>query len=204
MMSELIPSSLGRKQPCVFISGPSFAREVMEGRPTGVVAACSDRELARTVQELFASQIMRVNATGDVVGVEICGALKNVLAIAAGIVEGLDLGNNALAALIAQGCSEIRWLSEKMGAQPTTMSGLSGLGDIMLTCYGSLSRNRSVGIRLGKGEKLADIVASSKQVGTGWVPIAIPPLYMRVRSLFRQSRVHAFFLTSSAAPNFSL
>lgn len=112
---------------------------------------------------------MRVNTTGDVVGVEICGALKNVLAIAAGIVEGLDLGNNALAALIAQGCSEIRWLAEKMGAQPTTLSGLSGLGDIMLTCYGSLSRNRSVGIRLGKGEKLADIVASSKQVSPqGW------------------------------------
>jgi glycerol-3-phosphate dehydrogenase (NAD+) len=80
----------------------------MEGRPTGVVAACKDLKLARTVQELFASQIMRVNTTSDVVGVEICGALKNVLAIAAGIVEGLDLGNNALAALIAQGCSEIR------------------------------------------------------------------------------------------------
>ncbi|GAX80140.1 hypothetical protein CEUSTIGMA_g7578.t1 [Chlamydomonas eustigma] len=167
MMSELIPSALERKHPCVFLSGPSFAQEVMEGRPTGVVAACKDFELARTVQELFASQVMRVNTTSDVVGVEICGALKNVLAIAAGIVEGLDLGNNALAALIAQGCSEIRWLAEKMGARPTTMSGLSGLGDIMLTCYGSLSRNRSVGIRLGKGEKLADIVASSKQVAEG-------------------------------------
>ena len=126
---------------------------------------------------------MRVNTTGDVVGVEICGALKNVLAIAAGIVEGLDLGNNALAALIAQGCSEIRWLAEKMGAQPTTLSGLSGLGDIMLTCYGSLSRNRSVGIRLGKGEKLADIVASSKQV-RGTIIILIQILCFGVLSSF--------------------
>lgn len=100
-------------------------------------------------------------------GVEICGALKNVLAIAAGIVEGLELGHNALAALIAQGCAEIRWLAEKLGAKPATMSGLSGLGDIMLTCYGDLSRNRSVGVRLGRGERLEDILASSSQVGGG-------------------------------------
>ncbi|GFH14513.1 glycerol-3-phosphate dehydrogenase [NAD(+)] [Haematococcus lacustris] len=107
MMSELVPSALERKQPAVFLSGPSFAKEVMEQRPTGVVAACKDGHLARTVQALLASQVMRVNTTSDVVGVEICGALKNVLAIAAGIVEGLDLGHNAMAALIAQGCSEI-------------------------------------------------------------------------------------------------
>lgn len=100
-------------------------------------------------------------------GVEICGALKNVLAIAAGIVQGLDLGHNALAALVAQGCSEIRWLSEKLGAKPATMIGLSGLGDIMLTCYGDLSRNRSVGVRLGRGEALPDILASSSQVAEG-------------------------------------
>ncbi|KAG2501482.1 hypothetical protein HYH03_001260 [Edaphochlamys debaryana] len=162
-MSDLIPSALERKQPAVFLSGPSFAKEVMENRPTGVVAACKDPELARTVQALFASPTMRVNTTTDVVGVEICGALKNVLAIAAGIVQGLDLGHNALAALVAQGCSEIRWLAEKMGGKSTTMSGLSGLGDIMLTCYGDLSRNRTVGMRLGRGEKIADILASSKQ-----------------------------------------
>jgi len=90
-----------------------------------------------------------------------------VLAIAAGIVEGLDLGHNALAALVAQGCAEIRWLAEKLGAKPQTMSGLSGLGDIMLTCYGDLSRNRSVGMRLGRGEKLEDIIASSSQVRGG-------------------------------------
>jgi glycerol-3-phosphate dehydrogenase (NAD+) len=97
-------------------------------------------------------------------GVEICGALKNVLAIAAGIVEGLELGHNALAALIAQGCAEIRWLCSKVGAKPATISGLSGLGDIMLTCYGDLSRNRAVGVRLGRGEALHDILASSSQV----------------------------------------
>lgn len=94
------------------------------------------------MQQLFASPTMRVNTTSDVIGVELCGALKNVLAIAAGIVEGLELGHNAMAALVTQGCSEIRWLAEKAGAKPATISGLSGLGDIMLTCYGSLSRNR--------------------------------------------------------------
>lgn len=107
-MSDLVPSALERKQPAVFLSGPSFAKEVMQQRPTGLVAASKDIKLARTVQALFASPTMRVNTTSDVVGVEMCGALKNVLAIAAGIVEGMDLGNNALAALVAQGCSEIR------------------------------------------------------------------------------------------------
>jgi glycerol-3-phosphate dehydrogenase (NAD+) len=115
-MAELIPSALERKQPAVFISGPSFAKEVMEHRPTGVVAACKDLKLATAVQELFASKTMRVNTTSDVVGVEVAGALKNVLAIAAGIVEGLDLGNNSMAALVAQGCSEIRFVwSDTLG-----------------------------------------------------------------------------------------
>ena len=174
-MSELIPDALGRRQPAAFLSGPSFAKEVMDLRPTGVVAASKvwhrplddplvdgpcldfvhgtiakevlvcdmqDKKLAREMQGLFASPFLRVNTTTDVTGVEICGALKNVLALAAGIVEGLELGNNAMAALVAQGCAEIRWLAEKMGAKSATVSGLSGLGDIMLTCYGSLSRNR--------------------------------------------------------------
>lgn len=167
MMSEIIPSALQRKQPAVFLSGPSFAREVMELRPTVVVAASKDANLARKVQQLLAGPYLRVNTSTDVIGVEICGALKNVLAIAAGIVQGLDLGNNAMAALLSQGCSEIRWLADKMGAKPTTVSGLSGLGDIMLTCYGALSRNRSVGIRLGQGEALQDILDSSSQVAEG-------------------------------------
>jgi len=192
VMSDLIPSALGRKQPTVFLSGPSFAAEVMDERPTGLVAASRDKKLCRDVQALFASPFMRINISTDVMGVEICGALKNVLAIAAGIVEGLELGNNAMAALISQGCSEIRWLAEKMGAKPATVSGLSGLGDIMLTCYGSLSRNRSVGVRLGKGEALADIMSSSKQVAEG-VPTA-----GAVVSLARKYRVQLPVLTAVA------
>ncbi|KAI8105543.1 hypothetical protein M9434_000128 [Picochlorum sp. BPE23] len=192
IMSDLIPSALGRKQPMVFLSGPSFAKEVMDERPTGLVAASRDKVLCRKVQNLFASPTMRVNITTDVIGVEICGALKNVLAIAAGIVEGLELGNNAMAALISQGCSEIRWLAEKMGAKPATVSGLSGLGDIMLTCYGSLSRNRSVGVRLGKGDALVDILASSSQVAEG-VPTAGV-----VVSLARKYRVQLPVLTAVA------
>eukprot|EP00878_Enallax_costatus_P031603 GHUV01034565.1.p1 GENE.GHUV01034565.1~~GHUV01034565.1.p1 ORF type:complete len:196 (+),score=40.13 GHUV01034565.1:755-1342(+) len=125
-------------------------------------------------------------------GVEICGALKNVLAIAAGIVEGLDLGHNALAALIAQGCAEIRWLSQKVGAKPATISGLSGLGDIMLTCYGDLSRNRSVGVRLGRGEKLGDILASSSQVAEGVATAGV------VVGLARKYRVSLPVLTAVA------
>ncbi|GMH40060.1 hypothetical protein BSKO_07964 [Bryopsis sp. KO-2023] len=167
MMSELIRSALERRQPSVFMSGPSFAREIMERRPTSFVAASRDRKLARRIQQLFASQYVRVNTSADVVGVEVCGATKNVLAIAAGIVEGLDLGHNAMAGLIAQGCSEIRWLSKKMGARPETVAGLSGLGDIMLTCYGDLSRNRTVGLRLGKGESLSEILETSTQVAEG-------------------------------------
>ncbi|CAK0787504.1 hypothetical protein CVIRNUC_010724 [Coccomyxa viridis] len=192
MMSEVIPSALGRKQPAAFLSGPSFAKEIMDLRPTGVVAASKDKNLARELQSLFASPYLRVNTTTDVTGVEICGALKNVLALAAGIVEGLDLGHNAMAALVAQGCAEIRWLAEKMGAKPATVSGLSGLGDIMLTCYGSLSRNRSVGVRLGQGEALADILASSNQVAEGVSTAGV------VVSLARTYRVSLPVLTAVA------
>lgn len=163
---------------------PLMSTTSLAHSPAGVVAAAKDMELARTVQALFASNNMRVNTTSDVIGVEICSALKNVLAIAAGIVEGLDLGHNALAALIAQGCSEIRWLAEKMGAKPTTVSGLSGLGDIMLTCYGNLSRNRTVGVRLGKGEALEDILASSTQVAEG---VATAGVVINLASKYRVS-----------------
>ena len=166
-MSELIPTALGRKQPLAVLSGPSFAIELMQGLPTAIVAASEDVKLAVKVQRLFASSNLRVNTSTDVIGVEMAGALKNVLAIAAGIVEGLQLGNNAMAALVAQGCSEIRWLAERMGAEPVTLSGLSGVGDIMLTCFVNLSRNRTVGVRLGRGESLEDILASSTQVAEG-------------------------------------
>ena len=179
-------------QPAVFLSGPSFAREVMQGRPTAVVAASNDPALAREVGALFACPALRVNTSTDVLGVEICGALKNVLAIAAGIVEGLELGHNASAALVAQGCAEIRWLAERMGAQPSTVSGLSGLGDIMLTCYGDLSRNRTVGLRLGRGEALQDILASSSQVAEGVATAGT------VAALARRYRVSLPVLTAVA------
>lgn len=129
--------------------------------------ASSEARLNKLVQQLFSSQHMRVSSTPDVTGVEIAGALKNVLAIGAGIVDGMGLGLNATAAVIAQGTSEIRWLAERMGANPATVAGVSGLGDIMLTCYGSLSRNRTVGVRLGQGERLEDILASTSQVAEG-------------------------------------
>ncbi|KAG0562818.1 hypothetical protein KC19_9G173600 [Ceratodon purpureus] len=168
MMSQVIPRALGNpRQPVAVISGPSFAIELMDELPTAMVAASRDKELARACQQLLASRYLRVNTSTDVVGVEMAGALKNVLAIAAGIVEGMKLGNNCMAALVAQGCSEIRWLAEKMGAKSHTLSGLSGSGDIMLTCFVSLSRNRSVGVRLGSGEKLEDILSSMNQVAEG-------------------------------------
>ncbi|KAL8233635.1 hypothetical protein R6Q59_019735 [Mikania micrantha] len=168
MMSQIIPQTLkNSRQPYVALSGPSFALELMNKLPTAMVVASKDKKLAKSVQQLLASRNLRISTTSDVTGVEIAGALKNVLAIAAGIVEGLDLGNNSMAALVAQGCSEIRWLSTKMGAKSTTISGLSGTGDIMLTCFVSLSRNRTVGVRLGSGETLDDILCSMNQVAEG-------------------------------------
>lgn len=135
----------------------------MDGKPTAIVAASTHEDLAYRVQRLFSSSNLRVNTSTDVIGVEMAGALKNVVAIAAGMVEGLGLGNNAMAALVAQGCSEVRWLAEKMGAEPITLLGLSGVGDIMLTCFVSLSRNRTVGVRLGAGETLDEILSTSTQ-----------------------------------------
>lgn len=167
LMHEIIPAVLHKKQPVACISGPSFAKEVMEGCLTSLVAASRDKQLSLKVQQLFACDFIRVNASRDVVGVEVCGAIKNVLAIAAGIVEGLGLGNNAMAGLIAQGCREIRWLAKKMGARSETVAGLAGMGDIMCTCYGDLSRNRTVGVRLGRGESIHQILESMSQVAEG-------------------------------------
>nr|XP_045083908.1 glycerol-3-phosphate dehydrogenase [NAD(+)], chloroplastic isoform X1 [Aegilops tauschii subsp. strangulata] len=167
-MSQIIPLALGNpRQPFIVLSGPSFAVELMEKLPTAMVVASKDKKLASAVQQLLASSNLRISTSSDVTGVEIAGALKNVLAIAAGIVEGMHLGNNCMAALVAQGCSEIRWLATKMGAKPTTLSGLSGSGDIMLTCFVNLSRNRNVGLRLGSGEKLGEILDSMNQVAEG-------------------------------------
>ncbi|CAI5473790.1 unnamed protein product [Closterium sp. Yama58-4] len=204
MMTEVIPRGLGNpRQPVVILSGPTFAVEIIRELPTGesklqmrdeeaLVAASKDLALAKRAQKLLASKTLRVNTTTDVVGVEMAGALKNVLAIAAGIVEGMQLGNNCMAALVAQGCSEIRWLAEKMGAKSTTLAGLSGTGDIMLTCFVSLSRNRTVGVRLGSGEKLEDILASMTQVAEGVATSGA------VISLARKYRVQMPVLTAVA------
>lgn len=192
MMSAIIQSVLGKRKPAAFVSGPSFAQEMIEGRPTSLVAASRDKKLARKVQELFACQYIRVNASRDVQGVEVCGATKNVLAIAAGIVEGLGLGHNAMAGLIAQGCREIRWIATKMGAKAETIAGLAGMGDIMLTCYGSLSRNRSVGVRLGQGESIHEILAGMSQVAEGVTTAAV------VVSLARKYKVQLPVLTAVA------
>ncbi|CAI0552298.1 unnamed protein product [Linum tenue] len=167
-MSQIIPKALKNpRQPFVALSGPSFALELMNRLPTAMVVASKDKRLANAAQQLLASSHLRISTSSDVTGVEIAGALKNVLAIAAGIVEGMNLGNNSMAALVAQGCSEIRWLATKMGAKPATITGLSGTGDIMLTCFVSLSRNRTVGVRLGSGESLESILNSMNQVAEG-------------------------------------
>ena len=167
-MHQVLERALGKDQPLVALSGPSFAKEVMEGLPTNLVAAAEDENHARAIQQLFASPTLRVNTTRDVMGVEIGGALKNVVAIAAGIVDGLGLGNNALSALVAQGTAEIRWLAVRMGAESSTITGVAGVGDIMLTSFVNLSRNRTVGVRLGQGEKLEDILSSTTQVRLGF------------------------------------
>jgi len=140
------------------LSGPSFAKEVARGDPTAVTVASCDSELARAVQHAFNSSRFRVYTNDDVIGVELGGALKNVIAIAAGVCDGLGLGHNSVAALITRGLAEIARLVVACGGRLDTMAGLAGLGDLVLTCTGDLSRNRSVGVELGKGRKLPDII----------------------------------------------
>ncbi|NPA49457.1 MAG: NAD(P)-dependent glycerol-3-phosphate dehydrogenase [Thermodesulfobacteria bacterium] len=149
------------------LSGPSFAEEVAKGLPTAVTIAGFEEDITQAVQESFATDYFRTYRSLDVLGVELAGALKNVVAIAAGIADGLNFGLNARAALITRGLAEISRLGVKMGANPLTFSGLAGLGDLVLTCTGSLSRNRTVGLRLGRGERLADILNSMTQVAEG-------------------------------------
>ncbi len=149
------------------LSGPSFAREVIRRFPTAVTLAARDPETGLLLQELFNTQYFRVYTHSDVLGVELGGALKNVIAIASGICDGLGLGHNARAALITRGLVEMSRLGEQMGADKRTFSGLSGMGDLVLTCTGPLSRNYSVGVKLGQGMKLADILASTKSVAEG-------------------------------------
>ncbi len=149
------------------LSGPSFAREVIEGQPTAVVLACKDADTGAFLREDCSSARFRCYSSTDVLGVELGGALKNVLAIAAGAAAGLGLKDNASAALITRGIAEISRIGVSLGAQAMTFMGLSGLGDLMLTCMGDLSRNRQVGFRLAQGESLEDIVQSLGMVAEG-------------------------------------
>ena len=142
------------------MSGPTFAAEVARGDPTAITIASQDAELARTVQREFSDPAFRVYTNEDVVGVELGGSLKNIIAIAAGVCHGLNLGHNSVAALITRGLTEITRLAVACGGRAETLSGLAGLGDLVLTCTGGLSRNRSVGVELGRGRKLSEIVAS--------------------------------------------
>jgi glycerol-3-phosphate dehydrogenase (NAD(P)+) len=149
------------------LSGPTFAREIAQGEPAAVVVASSNLETAVQVQKAFSAPMFRLYASADPIGVEIGGALKNVIAIGAGVVQGLGLGNNTMAALITRGLAEITRLAVAMGGQPQTLAGLAGLGDLVLTCTGELSRNRRVGIELAKGRGLAEIIASTPMVAEG-------------------------------------
>jgi glycerol-3-phosphate dehydrogenase (NAD(P)+) len=155
-----------RERFCV-LSGPSFAREVVERRPTAVVVASADEEAARQAQATFQTPWFRVYTNPDVVGVEVAGALKNVIAVAAGVTSGLGYGHNTTAALITRGLAEMARLGVAMGARSATFYGLAGMGDLVLTCTGSLSRNRTVGYRLGQGEPLDEILSTMTAVAEG-------------------------------------
>jgi glycerol-3-phosphate dehydrogenase (NAD(P)+) len=149
------------------LSGPTFAREVAEARPTAAVIACTDDGIAGRLQRRLGSREFRLYANRDVVGVEIAGALKNVMAIATGLADGLALGENARAALITRGLAEIARLGVALGAAPLTFAGLAGLGDLALTCTGSLSRNRALGMALAAGRTRADIEAETRMIAEG-------------------------------------
>jgi len=151
----------------VCLSGPSFAREIAAGKPTVVTVASRDEADAKVVQEALSCAALRCYSNSDVVGVELGGALKNVIAIAVGISDGLDAGQNARAALMTRGLAEITRLGVRLGANPLTFLGLSGVGDLILTCTGDLSRNRTVGLELGRGRKLSDVLAGMKEVAEG-------------------------------------
>ena len=149
------------------LSGPSFAREVIRGFPTAVTLAGPDLETTCQVQRVLSTPSFRIYSSLDIIGVEVAGASKNVIAIAAGACDGLSFGYNARAALITRGLAEISRLGVKMGANPLTFSGLAGVGDLLLTCTGDLSRNRTVGVQLGGGKKLPEILAETRQVAEG-------------------------------------
>ncbi len=165
IMDEVLPESM---EPYLMaLSGPSFASELSAGKPTAVCLAGRDPQLVARFQAALMTPALRVYADGDLIGLQLGGALKNVMALAAGVVDGLELGHNARAALITRGLAEIVRLGMAMGADPRTFYGLSGVGDLVLTCTGSLSRNHTVGVRLGQGESLDAILGGMQAVAEG-------------------------------------
>jgi glycerol-3-phosphate dehydrogenase (NAD(P)+) len=165
-MSEIIAEVTGHSRIAV-LSGPSFAREVARGEPTLVVVAALEQALCEEVQKAFTGPTFRLYMSSDPVGAEIGAALKNVIAIAAGMCHGLGLGSNAMAALITRGLAEITRLAVSMGGRPSTLAGLAGLGDLILTCTGELSRNRTVGVELSKGKSLEEITGGMRMIAEG-------------------------------------
>jgi glycerol-3-phosphate dehydrogenase (NAD(P)+) len=168
-VSEVIAQVVGERFPprVGALSGPSFAPEVARGDPTALVIASTDVELSERVQAAFSGPTLRLYRSTDLVGVELGAALKNVIAIGAGICYGLGLGGNTIAALVSRGLAEISRLAVAMGARPATLAGLAGLGDLVLTCTGELSRNRRLGIQLGRGRRLEEILAEMRMVAEG-------------------------------------
>jgi glycerol-3-phosphate dehydrogenase (NAD(P)+) len=168
-MSEVVAQEAGTNHPVVVLSGPSFAIEVARELPTAILAASHDAAAIGLVQHEFRGPYFRLYGSDDVIGVEIGAAMKNIIAIAAGVVEGLGLGHNALAALITRGLAELTRLACAAGGRRETLAGLSGLGDLVLTCTGTLSRNRHVGVELARGRDLSEILAGMKMVAEGVV-----------------------------------
>ncbi|MES0490798.1 MAG: NAD(P)H-dependent glycerol-3-phosphate dehydrogenase [Leptospirales bacterium] len=169
LVSDIFIDLLGEqsKSRLFFLSGPSFAKELAAKKPTAITIAGYERAGIPEIQSIFSTRYFRIYGTTDVTGVELGGALKNVIAIATGISDGLQMGNNTRAALITRGLAEIARLGKSMGADPLTFMGLAGLGDLVLTCTGDLSRNRSVGLKLASGQKIADILKSMRMVAEG-------------------------------------
>ena len=168
-MEEVLLNTLPRshRADLAFLSGPSFAQETLARQATAVTIASRFIDVARSVQSLISTSYFRVYTTEDVTGVELGGALKNVIAIASGVADGLGLGHNSRAALMTRGVAEISRLAVAMGANPLTLSGLSGMGDLVLTCTGGLSRNRRVGVELGRGRNLSEIIDEMNEVAEG-------------------------------------
>lgn len=173
LLSEMISTCLGREQPYAVLSGPSFAQEIMEGQPTAVMVASKFKYHAVAIGRLMSSVSFRCYTTQDVIGVELGGSLKNPLAIGAGVIEGSGMGINTMAAYITRSSLELQQLCKAMGGEPETISGLAGVGDLMLTAFGALSRNRTMGMRLTKGEKVEDVLKTMTVEGVPTASVAV-------------------------------